>query len=316
MIPSSGHNPQPDDSSRHQETPGAELAIVIPAYKPDFLREALRSLAAQTDHRFHIYIGDDASPYEIKSIVDEFSSLLPISYHRFPSNLGAHDLVAQWERCINLTKEEKWLWLFSDDDILSPECVSDFYAAARANPEGELFHFNVRIIDSRGKNISNPPLYPHRMKAGEYLEHKLRGKVISFVVEFIFSRNLYKRVGGFQNFDLAWGADFMTWLKMAANNRQGIITVPGNSRVGWRRSEVNISPDKTRPILLRKLNALIENAAFIKKELKEKPELYSPLKYSFRWIRFPIGEIWRNRSRLRIYDITGLLSRYIRRMMR
>jgi hypothetical protein len=38
------------------------LAIIIPYYKLCFFEENLQSLAAQTDKRFKVYIGDDASP--------------------------------------------------------------------------------------------------------------------------------------------------------------------------------------------------------------------------------------------------------------
>ena len=42
-------------------------------------------------------------------------------------NFGGHDLVAQWNRCIQLTQNEPWLWLFSDDDIMGPRCVEYFF---------------------------------------------------------------------------------------------------------------------------------------------------------------------------------------------
>ena len=38
------------------------LAIVIPYYKIIFFEKTLESLAQQTDKRFRVYIGDDASP--------------------------------------------------------------------------------------------------------------------------------------------------------------------------------------------------------------------------------------------------------------
>lgn len=38
------------------------LAIVIPYYKITFFEDTLESLAHQTDKRFKVYIGDDASP--------------------------------------------------------------------------------------------------------------------------------------------------------------------------------------------------------------------------------------------------------------
>lgn len=42
-----------------------KLAIIIPAYKPRFLRETLDSIAKQNNHDFTVYIGDDASPYQL-----------------------------------------------------------------------------------------------------------------------------------------------------------------------------------------------------------------------------------------------------------
>ena len=45
------------------------LAIVIPAYKRDFLAETLQSLVNQTNQHFHLYIGDDHSPYNLKEVV-------------------------------------------------------------------------------------------------------------------------------------------------------------------------------------------------------------------------------------------------------
>lgn len=47
----------------------SSLAIVISAYKPDFLDQTLSSLAKQTDKRFSVYIGNDASPFNLDSMV-------------------------------------------------------------------------------------------------------------------------------------------------------------------------------------------------------------------------------------------------------
>jgi len=237
---------------------------------------------------------------------------IDIVYHRFDGNLGGKDLVAHWERCIALTNNEPYIWLFSDDDVMDPRCVESFLALPEDLKKNSLVHLNIKMIDDlNGGVIKELPRFPARMSAGEFLEAKLRGKVISFVVEFIFSRNLYNKVNGFQNFDLAWGADFMTWLKMAANCKYSIITINESaSFVEWRKSGENISPNKSRQILLRKINALIENAAFIKKEMKLYPDKYKPLKKSFRWLRFPLGEIYRNRKLLTLEDIRVLCKHY------
>lgn len=48
------------------------LAIIIPAYKENFLFETLQSLANQTNKDFNVYVGDDCSPYDLQSIVSRF----------------------------------------------------------------------------------------------------------------------------------------------------------------------------------------------------------------------------------------------------
>ena len=289
-----------------------DLAIVIPAYKSTYLSQTLDSIANQTDKRFHLYIGDDCSPYDLESIVRQYEEKISITYKRFDTNIGGKDLVSQWERCIALIQNESYIWLFSDDDTMDTNCVESFYRYVSVYPEEQLFHFNVNMIDSMvGGKINSLPEFPEKMSAGEYLESKLKGRVVSFVVEFIFSRNLYITVNRFQNFDLAWGSDFITWLKMAANTKNGIITIRGNNcTVNWRKSDENISPNKTKQMLMRKIPALIENAKFIKKELKQYPSKYLPLKASFRWWRFALGEIWRNKDILSIKDKIQLCYKY------
>lgn len=294
-----------------------DLAIVIPAYKKDYLYDALESLNHQTCKDFHVYICDDASPHDLEPIVKQFEGELPLSYHRFENNLGSQDLVGQWKRSIDCSIGEKWIWLFSDDDIMEPRCVESFYKSIKDHPEGELFHFNLKIRDEfAGGGVSETSPFPISLSAGEYLEAKLRGRIISYVVEFVFNRALYHRIGGFLNFDLAWGSDFLTWLLMASQTPKGIITIDDpQAKVVWRRSPQNISPDISRPIMKRKLKSLIKNASFIKDQLKKFPNKYSPLKYSFRWIRFPLGEIMRNKRFLTPKDTLELISTYFKEVI-
>lgn len=94
------------------------LAIVIPAYKSTFLAAALDSIAVQTCQDFTLYIGDDNRPNHLGAIVDRYRDRINLVYHRFDTNLGGKDLVAQWERCIDMSQGEEWIWLFSDDDVM------------------------------------------------------------------------------------------------------------------------------------------------------------------------------------------------------
>ncbi|MDQ3843120.1 MAG: glycosyltransferase family 2 protein, partial [Bacteroidota bacterium] len=85
-----------------------KLAIVIPAYKAAFLREAIQSIAQQTCKDFTLYIGDDASPHDLSRIIADFDNKMNIVYKRFDENLGGKDLAGHWNRCVGLVKEESW----------------------------------------------------------------------------------------------------------------------------------------------------------------------------------------------------------------
>ena len=78
------------------------LAIVIPYYKIDFFSETLNCLANQTNKQFHVYIGNDASPTDPSSLLDNYKDTIKFTYKKFNNNLGGYSLVKQWGRCIGL----------------------------------------------------------------------------------------------------------------------------------------------------------------------------------------------------------------------
>ena len=226
-----------------------KLAIVIPAYKIDFFRDTLESLACQTNKDFTVYIGEDCSPSDFKSLVNEYKDRLDIRYHRFSENLGGSDLVAHWERCIELTHGEPWIWLFSDDDVIGNRCVELFYKEISNGLKFDVYHFDVKIIDSKGRITYQPSAYPEVIDSETLYKETSKDNIRSFVVENVFSRIIYERVGGFESFPMAWGSDMATWLKMGKD--KGLKTICGDC-VFWRKSDKNITPSKERDIIKRK----------------------------------------------------------------
>lgn len=290
-----------------------DLAIIIPAYKADYLDDTLKSIASQTDKRFTVYIGDDCSPDNLLSIITKYENSIPIVYHRFEQNMGGQDLVNHWHRCVDLSKEEPYIWLFSDDDTMDSNCVEEFHKLPNHIKNSSLIHFNIRKIKSqKGKEdiVTDLPVFAPEMKAGDLVKAKLTGKVVSYVVEFIFSRELYLRENRFENFDLAWGSDFMTWLKFASASDEGIITIP-SAKVNWRSSEVNISPNKSYPVTVRKIKALIQNAVFLKTLMRSRRSQFASAPKLCRSIRFPLGEIYRNRKILPATVQIKLIIQYL-----
>ena len=283
-----------------------DLAIVIPAYKKTFLSKTLKSIAEQTCKNFTLYIGDDDSPYDLKKIVEQYEGYIDIVYKKFEENIGSTDLVAQWERCIKMTKEP-FIWLFSDDDIMESECVEQYLSLPDEIRKSYVVHLDTKVLNSDTNLLTVSNSFPKIQNAKEYLDNKLSGRInYSVAVEFVFSRELYIECGGFVRYDLAWGSDFMTWLKFAENSK-GIYSI---NRVGsyviWRKSEENITPDYSSQIIKRKMFAWVENARDIKLYLIRNN--YRP---KFWYAKFVFGVMRRRVDNLSVSDMMHFTRMFI-----
>ncbi len=254
------------------------LAIVIPAYKGAFFRQALESIARQTDQRFRVYIGDDASPEPIGKIVQDCDiSADRLLYHRFEQNLGGTSLVRQWHRCIRLS-QEPWVWLFSDDDVAEPDCVAAFYRELKAsNAASDLYRFSSRSIDAEGRLLSNDLLHPACESGREFLLARLQDQRVSNAPQLIFSRRAWKRIGGVPEFPLAWASDdaFITLLGI----RTPIRAIAG-PRVKVRNSGLNISHRRSRSVAANKIRACRQFVEWVIRLLAEQPPQESALEWS------------------------------------
>lgn len=239
----------------------ASLAIVIPAWKPDFFAEALDSIARQTDQDFHVYIGDDHGSPLLREIAARTLAGIPHTFHRFEQNMGGSDLVGHWQRCMELVGQEEWIWLFSDDDVMHPGCVEAFHRARR-EVDADLFRFEIEVIDSSSTLTHVPPVVDCK-DVSEFARGRMIHGYTSFVIEWIFRRSRFQEVGGFQRFDLAWCSDDATWIKIGS--RRPPVLVRG-APVRWRKSAQNISPDERPETVWRKTNSRIEFMRWLKHE--------------------------------------------------
>lgn len=233
-----------------------ELAIVIPAYKADYLEKTLRSLSSQTSKDFTVYIGNDASPHDLYGIVAKYQDSMKIKYKSFSDNFGGADLVAQWERCIKLCEGEEWICVFSDDDIMQANVVETFQNTAIPD-NCDVVHFNIEIINGQDEIICQCPEFPSELDDASFFDLLFRRKIVARMPEFIFRRSFLEKIG-IINFDLAWRSDTATIL--AAARRGGIITVSGRcNKVLWRASSENISGREELKIRKNKANIAFFN---------------------------------------------------------
>jgi glycosyltransferase involved in cell wall biosynthesis len=226
-----------------------KLAIVIPAFKIAFLKKALDSISNQTIKDFNLYIGDDNSPYDLQTVIDNFDFLIPVTYKKFDDNIGKQSLVKSWERCISLSNREPWIWLFADDDMMGTDCVESFY---EISPKTEnVYRFNIALIDESDAILEKVD-YPELEESNEFLVSKLEYRYNSCMSNIIFSRQSYETSEGFVDFPLGWGSDDASILKFAEKGQ--IVTMHGGN-VFWRQSSENISANMSKQILVKKFHA-------------------------------------------------------------
>jgi glycosyltransferase involved in cell wall biosynthesis len=214
------------------------LAIIIPYYKLTFFEETVESLSNQTDKRFKVYIGDDASPENPKDLLEKYQGQFDFSYHRFEGNLGGKSLVSQWDRCVALSKEEEWIMILGDDDVLEGTVVESFYK----NQETFYGKTNVIRFASKkifGKEIVDNAVFVHPVweNATTSFYRKFEKKTRSSLSEYIFSRTSFLKYG-FYDYPLAWNSDDRAWLDFSDN--KPIFTI-NESIVFFRLSSINIS---------------------------------------------------------------------------
>lgn len=212
-----------------------KVAIIIPAIKSKFLRKTLTSIFLQTLDNFHVYIGDDASKEDIQSILLDFPQE-KITYKKFANNLGSIDLIAQWKRCIEMSTKEPWIWLFSDDDFMSPNCIERFVEFA-SHCKSDFYRFQTKKIDERD-NIIQENVLPIKTKLDLFLNMKLSYRIESYAVECIFNRNLLGIFNQIPHTPLGWCFDDLLWINLLSYS--SMYTIP-TAWVYWRCSNLNIS---------------------------------------------------------------------------
>ncbi len=189
------------------------LAIIIPYYKLTFFERTLIALSIQTDKRFNVYIGDDNAPKSPKDLIEKYSGKLNLYYKKFHNNLGSIALTKHWERCIGLSKDEEWLMILGDDDVIDTTLIASFYENLNdiKMNKSNVVRFASVIIDDKDKKISEKFEHPKLEQATDAYMRKFNEVSRSSLSEHIFSRTVFNKYG-FSNYSLAWYSDDKAWL--------------------------------------------------------------------------------------------------------
>ena len=231
-----------------------KYTFLLPAFKKQYLKEAIASVLNQTYADFRIVVSDDCSPDPLKNIVEQFNDPR-ISYRRNEYNYGADNLVKHWNSLLE-TCESEFVIIASDDDLYHPYFLQQLDILAQEHPDSDLLRSSAFIID-QDENIlkeeTNPSAY---YTFSDFIGLLINPNSILCIGNFAFRLSKLKSIGGFIDFPLGWKSDSATELALG---RHGVPNVP-TPLFYFRISGLNISSyseqddEKNR----KKLSALLE----------------------------------------------------------
>ena len=213
-----------------------KYTFLLPAYKGKYLEEALRSILSQTYSDFKVIVSDDCSPENLKDIVAKFKDDNRVVYRRNQENIGGKSLVAHWNLLLGLCDTEYCI-LASDDDVYSPEFLSEIDTLSKRYPKVDLFHARAQCIDANSEVFKEDALYKEHVSQLEFFEQLDYYNHIECIANYVYRTSSLKGIGGFVDFPLAWSSDTATCNLMARN---GVVNTK-DILFGFRMSGINIS---------------------------------------------------------------------------
>ena len=210
------------------------LAIIIPYYKLIFFESTLISLDNQTNKNFNVYIGNDGSLENPENLIAKFQHKFRIKYFAFKDNLGTKSLTKQWERCIDLSKDEEWIMILGDDDVLGENVVEEFYNnLTQIIKVSNVVRFATYKINGKSKLVSDIYTHPKIEKSIDFFFRQTR----SSLSEHIFKKDKIEEIG-FKNLPLAWHSDVLAVLEFS--DFGNVFTI-NEAQVYVRISDISIS---------------------------------------------------------------------------
>ena len=181
------------------------FSILIPAFKVSYLKECIESILAQIYKNFEVIIVDDASPYDICSIVSQFNDER-IRYYRNEVGFGAYNVVGNWNKCLGFATGD-YVICMGDDDMLLPEALAEYVKLIKKYPDLGLYHGLTEFIDENGELLNMQESRPEFESVYSMIWHRWTVRSHQYIGDWCFDTAVLRKNGGFFPLPLAWGSD-------------------------------------------------------------------------------------------------------------
>lgn len=186
-----------------------KFSITIPAYKSQFLAEAIESVVIQNYADWELIIVDDCSPEDLETIVRPYLTDERIHYFRNEKNCGAVDVVDNWNICLDHCIGDCVICM-GDDDRLLPCCLEEYKKLTEQYPDLNVYHARTEIINEQGDIVSLQEQRPQWESVLSFLWNRWDHRNKQFIGDFCYRTDYLKSHGGYYKMPLAWGSDDIT----------------------------------------------------------------------------------------------------------
>lgn len=201
-----------------------KFSITIPAYKGNYLHEAIASVLAQTIDNWELVVVDDCSPEDLASIVASFDDAR-IRYFRNERNFGAEHVVGNWNKCLEYAQGD-FIICMGDDDRLLPNCLEDLDALTERYPNLDIFYSRTQLIDEHSDVLETFPSRPQRESVYEMIWRRWNGGSM-FIGDYCYRVSALRARGGFYDLPFAWGSDAISAYEAARAGGIANTSEPG-----------------------------------------------------------------------------------------
>lgn len=191
-----------------------KFSVVVPTFKDNYLEECISSILNQTYSNFELIIVNDASPYDIDSIVSRFKDNR-IKYYRNKINSGAENVVDNWNICLSYSTGD-YLICMGDDDRLCPNCLAEYNQLIEKYPDVKVLHARTELIDENGDFLRYQFERPEWESVYAFIYNRCKFRCDQYIGDFCYEVDTLRKLGGFFKMPLAWGSDDITAVKSAA----------------------------------------------------------------------------------------------------
>src|SRR3954447_19838706 len=158
MLSLQPSRPRADDSGVSRDP---LVSVIVPAFKPQHLVDAITSAREQTCADIEILVGDDTPDGRLETIVTSVDDRR-VSYHYHGLGDAELNLPGLWERSTG-----RYVKVLFDDDVLLPDSLTALVSALEAHPASVLA-FHERVFINEAGNVFLTP--PRILDDGEVVE--------------------------------------------------------------------------------------------------------------------------------------------------